>query len=85
MSEPWSSRSFVAASSIRTCASGTWPCAWSKMCGPYSKRVEGCYFGVRKVLRRTETHYLLNRIFLDDYCVWVQHVEDETFARVAVE
>lgn len=27
------------------------------------------------MLRRTETHYLLNRIFLDDYCVFAQQLE----------
>jgi len=31
-----------------------------------------CLLRMRRVFRRTETHYLLNRLFLDDYCVMLQ-------------
>lgn len=30
---------------------------------------------MRRTLRRTEAHYLLNRIFLDDYCAFLQQRE----------
>ena len=31
-----------------------------------------CVLRARKILRRTETHYLLNTLFLDDWCVFLQ-------------
>lgn len=34
----------------------------------------------RAILRRTESHYLLNRLFLDDLCVYVQHLTDADVA-----
>jgi hypothetical protein len=37
----------------------------------------------RAILRRTESHYLLNRLFLDDYCVFVQQVGDDVLADLA--
>ena len=40
-----------------------------------------CLLRMRRVLRRTETHYLLNRLFLDDYCVLLQSAVGEVVVR----
>ncbi len=29
----------------------------------------------RSVMEHTDTHYVLNKVFLDDYCVWVQGID----------
>jgi len=43
---------------------------------------------VRRRLEKSETHYILNTIFLNDYCVWAQSPEehwlvDESLKRLA--
>lgn len=36
-------------------------------------------------MSRTETHYLLNTIMLDDYCVFIQRMNEEKIAELAKE
>jgi len=31
-----------------------------------------CLLGLRAVMEHTDTHYMLNKVLLDDYCTWVQ-------------
>jgi hypothetical protein len=38
---------------------------------------------VRRVMETDETRYLLNRLYLDDYCVWAQRVSDRSLSRLA--
>ena len=33
---------------------------------------------VKKIFETCETRYLLNKLFIDDYCVWIQGVEEAT-------
>ena len=40
-----------------------------------------CLLQIRWILDHTTSdtyHYLLNTIYLDDYCTWIQHLEDDT-------
>jgi len=40
-----------------------------------------CLLQIRWILDHTTSdtyHYLLNTIYLDDYCTWFQHLEDDT-------
>jgi len=36
---------------------------------------------IRGIFKRDEQRYLLNRLYLDDYCVWIQKISDATLAR----
>ena len=31
-----------------------------------------CALSVHRIFEKTDTHYLLNKVFMDDYCVWLQ-------------
>ena len=31
-----------------------------------------CLLQTKKIFEATDTHYLLNKLYLDDYCVWLQ-------------
>jgi protein SHQ1 len=31
-----------------------------------------CVLDVHRIFEKTDTHYLLNKVFMDDYCVWLQ-------------
>ena len=35
-----------------------------------------CFLQIRKIFELTDTHYLLNKLYIDDYCVWLQSLED---------
>eukprot|EP00602_Paraphysomonas_sp_CaronLab_P005157 CAMPEP_0185035904 /NCGR_PEP_ID=MMETSP1103-20130426/28033_1 /TAXON_ID=36769 /ORGANISM="Paraphysomonas bandaiensis, Strain Caron Lab Isolate" /LENGTH=606 /DNA_ID=CAMNT_0027573189 /DNA_START=98 /DNA_END=1915 /DNA_ORIENTATION=- len=35
-----------------------------------------CLLNIRRIFERTETHYLLNKVFIDDYCVWLSRLEN---------
>lgn len=34
---------------------------------------------LRRALRRSETFYFFNELYVDDYCTWLQHLADATF------
>jgi len=44
-----------------------------------------CLLQLRSTFEHTDTHYLLNKVFVDDYCVWVQnglqHEQLQAFAK----
>lgn len=42
-----------------------------------------CLLQLRGIFERTDSHYMLNKLFLDDYCVWVQQVGEDTLQRFA--
>lgn len=31
-----------------------------------------CLLQIKKIFERTDTHYLLNKLYVDDYCIWLQ-------------
>lgn len=44
-----------------------------------------CLLQLRHLFEHTDTHYLLNKLYIDDYCVWIQGVSDESLKAVAKE
>ena len=40
---------------------------------------------IRHIFSRSDTHYLLGRLFFDDYCIWVQKVPKGTLTQFAAE
>ena len=40
---------------------------------------------LRDVFGRTGSHYLLNRLYLDDYCVWVQGLQKGVCEAIGAE
>jgi hypothetical protein len=38
-----------------------------------------------RIVEKSETQYLLNSLYIQDYCVWVQSVSDERLQRVSAE
>lgn len=42
-----------------------------------------CFLRLFHILERTDSHYLLNKIFVQDYCVWLQSVSDSTVKQLA--
>ena len=40
---------------------------------------------IRHIFSRSDAHYLLGRIFFDDYCVWIQKVDAATLTKFATE
>lgn len=40
---------------------------------------------IRKIFERSETKYLFNKLFIDDYCVWLQSVKEETIRAFALK
>jgi hypothetical protein len=44
-----------------------------------------CLLGLRSVIEHTDTHYMLNKVIIDDYCVWLQIVDAKLLADLATE
>jgi protein SHQ1 len=44
-----------------------------------------CLLDVFRIVEKSETQYLLNTIYIQDYCIWIQTVSDEQFVRLAEE
>jgi protein SHQ1 len=40
---------------------------------------------LRDLLEHADTHYLLNKIFIDDYCCWIQTVDDEVISKFGID
>ncbi|KAI9914875.1 hypothetical protein PsorP6_008013 [Peronosclerospora sorghi] len=38
-----------------------------------------------RIVEKSETQYLLNSLYIQDYCVWIQSVTDERVLRISVE
>ncbi|POM80788.1 Shq1 like protein [Phytophthora palmivora] len=38
-----------------------------------------------RIVEKSETQYLLNSLYIQDYCVWIQSVNDERLQRVSLE
>jgi protein SHQ1 len=38
-----------------------------------------CVLHIRNVFEASETHYILNKLFIDDYCTWIQQEDSATF------
>jgi hypothetical protein len=36
-----------------------------------------CLLQTHHIFEHTDTHYLLNKLYLDDYCMWIQTIEKE--------
>ena len=37
------------------------------------RKLVQCLLSVRQIFNLTEHHYILNDLYVTDYCVWVQH------------
>ena len=44
-----------------------------------------CLLGLRTVMEHTDTHYMLNKVVIDDYCIWLQTVDFTVLAALASE
>ncbi len=44
-----------------------------------------CLLGVRSAFHTTDTHYMLNKVIIDDYCCWIQSVNDDEIQEFARE
>jgi hypothetical protein len=44
-----------------------------------------CLLQCRSLMEHTDSHYMLNKIFLDDYCVWLQGLREEALHHLAKE
>lgn len=44
-----------------------------------------CLLGIRSVFEHTDTHYMLNKVFMDDYCTWIQTVDADVIATLATQ
>ena len=42
-----------------------------------------CLLQCRSLMEHTDSHYMLNKIFLDDYCVWIQRLRPESIKQLA--
>ncbi|TDH68074.1 hypothetical protein CCR75_007463 [Bremia lactucae] len=42
-------------------------------------------FALYQIFEKSETQYLLNALYLQDYCVWIQSVNDERLLRGSIE
>lgn len=40
-----------------------------------------CLLRIRDIFEHTETHYLLNKIFISDYCIWIQSVQSSSIEK----
>jgi len=44
-----------------------------------------CLLQVYKIMGKSEVHYLLNRLYMTDYCVWIQKLHDRSIQQFAEE
>jgi protein SHQ1 len=44
-----------------------------------------CMLLLRQLLEHSDSHYLLNKIFIDDYCIWLQSADNESLHAFARE
>lgn len=44
-----------------------------------------CLLQCHSLMAHTDSHYMLNKIFLDDYCVWIQRLRPESIKQLADE
>ena len=42
-----------------------------------------CLLGIRAIFHSTDTHYMLNTVYVDDYCCWIQTVDEEALQAFA--
>ena len=43
-----------------------------------------CFLALYRIMEHSEQHYILNKLFITDYCVWIQNnLEDSTIAELA--
>ncbi|RQM13183.1 hypothetical protein DD237_005609 [Peronospora effusa] len=40
---------------------------------------------LHRVIEKSETQYLLNALYIQDYCVWIQSITDERLQRISIE
>jgi protein SHQ1 len=44
-----------------------------------------CLLDIHLLFNQSSPRYLLNRIYIEDYCVWIQGADDNWFAAMADE
>eukprot|EP00357_Protocruzia_adherens_P007018 CAMPEP_0115040254 /NCGR_PEP_ID=MMETSP0216-20121206/44675_1 /TAXON_ID=223996 /ORGANISM="Protocruzia adherens, Strain Boccale" /LENGTH=512 /DNA_ID=CAMNT_0002421371 /DNA_START=90 /DNA_END=1628 /DNA_ORIENTATION=- len=49
------------------------------------KDILKCFLNIKHLFERTEPRYLLNRLFIDDFCIWIQQVPHSKFVELADE
>ena len=42
------------------------------------KSILKALINIHSIFESSETHYILNKIYLDDYCCWIQQINEET-------
>lgn len=42
-------------------------------------KVLKCFFEIRRLFSSSESRYILNQLYIDDYCIWLQNVEENKF------
>ncbi|CAM9202900.1 unnamed protein product, partial [Choristocarpus tenellus] len=53
------------------------------LAGGQRRVVLRCMLQVYRIMEKSEVHYLLNKLFIEDYCVWLQKVSESTLASFA--
>lgn len=44
-----------------------------------------CFLRLHHLFEHTDQHYILNKLYISDYCVWLQRVDDQTLEKLAKE
>jgi protein SHQ1 len=44
-----------------------------------------CLLDVHRLFNKSNPRYLLNRVYIEDYCVWIQRADDKYFVAMADE
>ena len=42
-----------------------------------------CLLSIHQILNSAEPYYILNNLYISDYCVWIQHVKSEVIQSLA--
>lgn len=42
-----------------------------------------CFLQVHQLFNKSDPRYILNQLYIQDYCVWIQKSNDETLASLA--
>ncbi|PSN51813.1 Protein SHQ1 [Blattella germanica] len=45
--------------------------------------LQKCFLGIHSMFNNSEPRYMLNRIYIDDYCHWVAHADEKILNQIA--
>jgi len=49
------------------------------------RAVLSCLLAIKHIIERDEQRHYLGRLYIDDYCVWIQHASDAKIASLAAD